>query len=55
MLAYASDELQHCRLDVQRAGSCLWISSQAAFDLTAVEAELVRSTFEQHGLKVCVL
>lgn len=52
MLVYAADELSHCRLDVQRAGSCLWISAQAAFDLTVQETERVRATFECHGLQV---
>jgi hypothetical protein len=55
MLVYAADELSHCRLDIQRAGSCLWISSHAAFDLTLQETERVRAIFELHGLKVNAL
>lgn len=46
MVAYASAELAHCRLE----HNCLWIGRSAAFDLTRAEAKRVRDTFGPHGL-----
>lgn len=52
MLAWSSESIEHCRLDLTRAQQALlWIGS-AAFDLSLKEAAQVEETFGPLGLEI---